>query len=283
MAARLLGVIAASFAIIGLDLTAAEASTPSPGCGSDESDKPELIAVNGRLRHAIVALPDDYTTDEPHVLVFALHGRTNNSTEARGYFGLESASIRPTIHVYPSGEVDESGRFTWWSHGEPAAALRDFALFDALLQAMSDGFCIDLDAVFVVGHSLGASFANSLACSRGDVIRGVASAAGGINPATCVGEVAVMLLHNPEDMAVPVSEGERARDVLLGPRLTDRIERRRRIGAFECDQLRDEPAPVLWCLHDQSVTRRGRHYPHRWPSGMGEAIALFIAELVPPR
>jgi polyhydroxybutyrate depolymerase len=48
-------------------------------------------------------------------------------------------------------------------------------LFDQLVQEFSDSYCIDLDHIYVVGHSLGARFTNSLACARGDVIRGIGS------------------------------------------------------------------------------------------------------------
>ena len=234
--------------------------------------------MNGAPRHAIVALPDGYDQAEPHALVFAFHGRTNNNAKARRYFGLEGPSQKPTIHVYPAGMVDESGRFTWWRPGDPPAALRDFAFFDALLKEMAGAFCIDLDAVFVVGHSLGASFANSLGCMRAERIRGVASVAGGINPAPCGDRVAAMLLHNPGDRAVPISAGRQALETLLG-RSAEAPLRRRTIGRFACEQFREDPAPVFWCPHDQSTTRRGRYYPHQWPSGAEEAIAGFVADL----
>lgn len=263
---------------LGIVTTAADAVELSAGCTAGRGQAPELLAVDGVLRHMIVVLPEDYEPIAAHALVVAFHGRTNNNAKARRYFGLEGSSRQPTIHVYPAGMVDDSGRFTWWRPGDEASRLRDFALFDALLQAMSREFCIDLEAVFVVGHSLGATFANSLGCMRADVIRGVASVAGGINPGSCAGEVAAMLLHNPEDQAVPIEEGRRALEILLGRSVADQ-ERQRKLGEFACEQFRARPNPLLWCPHDQSVTRRGRYYPHQWPSGTGEAIATFFAEL----
>jgi poly(3-hydroxybutyrate) depolymerase len=50
-----------------------------------------------------------------------------------------------------------------------------------------------------MGHSLGASFANSLACARTDRFRAVAAVAGGITPSDCLREVAALLLHNRRD------------------------------------------------------------------------------------
>jgi polyhydroxybutyrate depolymerase len=252
---------------------------PSAGCGQPSGTAPALVKVDGRLRQTLVVLPDDYRADRPHALIFGFHGRTNDNAQARRYFELETSSSRPAIHVYPAGLLDASGNFTWWRLGEPADALRDFTLFDMLLAATASGFCIDLDAVYLVGHSLGASFANSLACARADRIRGVVTVAGGINQAACTGEVAAMLIHNPRDEAVPLSEGQRARDALLGHAAQKDKARRRRIGAFTCDQYRGDPNPLFWCLHRQDVTQRGRDYPHQWPSGTGEAVAIFIDRL----
>jgi len=46
-------------------------------------------------------------------------------------------------------------------------------LFDQVLEEFKNNYCINTDQVFVVGHSLGAWFSNSLSCARGDIIRGV--------------------------------------------------------------------------------------------------------------
>jgi hypothetical protein len=89
-----------------------------------------------------------------------------------------------------------------------------------------------------------------------------------------------MLLHNPRDELVPISEGERARAVLLGADADDRgggdLDQ---IGAFTCQRYRDGENPVLWCPHRRDRTSRGRYYPHQWPEGVGEAVSLFIEEL----
>lgn len=252
---------------------------PSAGCGQEGVSPPELIDVDGRLRHAIVVLPDDYEPTRQHPVLFGFHGRTNDNAKARRYFDLESSSISPTIFVYPAGLKEENGGFTWWNIGEPAEALRDFAFFETLLARLASGFCIDLDAVHVIGHSLGASFANSLACARGNRIRSVISVAGGINPTTCVGDVAAMIIHNPRDEAVPISEGERARNLLLGPVRVDEQPLQQEIGPFTCTRYRTGQNPLFWCMHHQNLTRHGRYYPHRWPDDMSGAVAAFFKEL----
>jgi polyhydroxybutyrate depolymerase len=139
-------------------------------------------------------------------------------------------------------------------------------LFDVILERVTSVYCVDLDAVYVIGHSLGASFANSLGCARAHRIRGVASVAGGITPSECSGQVAALLLHNPRDRAVPLSEGQRARDVLLGHPRAEEKPVRRSVGTFECQLYGDKDNPLFWCLHAQDATAQGRFYPHQWPT-----------------
>ena len=263
----------------GLAAAGAVAAETSSGCGAPPERPPETFHVAGRERQAIVVVPERYQADRPHALVFGFHGRTNDNVQARAYFGLEEAANGPTIYVYPAALTDRSGRFAWTDPGDPADALRDFALFDAILERITSAYCIDLGAVYVVGHSLGASFANSLACARADRIRGLASVAGGITPSDCSGDVAALLLHNPRDRAVPLSEGEKARDVLLGHPGDQNKPVRRRFGDFECRQYGDREHPLLWCVHTQDVTPRGRFYPHQWPKGAAQAIVRFFDTL----
>jgi polyhydroxybutyrate depolymerase len=266
----------------GTGLTAADAfaAEPSPGCGAPPKRPPAAVDVAGRERRALVVLPETYRSSRPHALVFAFHGRTNDHLEARRYFDLEDATQAPTIYVYPAALRDRSGGFAWWEPGDPPDALRDFAFFDVMLYRLARTYCIDLDAVHVVGHSLGASFANSLACARGHRIRGVASVAGGISPSACSGDAAALLLHNPRDQAVPLREGRRARDVLLGDPGDEDEWVHRRIGAFECHLYDNGADPLFWCPHGQDVTPRGRFYPHQWPQGAPQAIAAFFDLLV---
>jgi polyhydroxybutyrate depolymerase len=259
----------------------ADAGEPSSGCGrAPPTAALAQVEVAGRVRQAIVVPPPAYRSDRAYPLVFAFHGRTTSNDRARDYFGLEVPRF-PAILVYPAALRDASGGFTWSDPGDPPGAARDFALFDALLDRLSAAYCVDKAAVFVIGHSLGASFANSLACARADRIRGLASVAGGIVGQRCVGTVAALLLHNPEDRAVPLTEGLRARTMLLGGKPTGEPPLLMQ-GAFACEQDRGGPDPLLWCLHHDSLTRRGRFYPHQWPPAAGATIMSFFADL-PPR
>ncbi len=270
--------LTACFAVLW-SAVAAHAAQLSPGCNTAPSAAPTLYEVAGHQRQAIVAVPQDYHPTRAHALVVAFHGRTSNNAKVRSYFALEDAASQPTIYVYPAALRDSSGVSTWYDRGDPTAKLRDFAFFDAILDRMGRTYCLDLDAVFVVGHSLGASFANSLACARADRIRGLASVAGGIYPSRCGSEVAVLLLHNPADKAVPISEGLRAREVLLGDPLELHEMAESRLGVFDCEEYRAGADPLLWCPYHESKTRRGSYYPHLWPSGANRVIMAFFGRL----
>ena len=184
----------------------AAAALPSFGCGQAAPvQPPATFAVDGVQRQAIVVVPTAYRSGEPVPLVFAFHGRTNDNARLRRYLELENAATTPTIFVYPAAVRARDGGFSWAApdgHG-PA-----FGLFDQMMAELERSYCIDRSRVFVVGHSLGASFANSLACARASEIAGFATVAGGIDQQHCAGRAPGILFHNPQDDLVPIAEGQ---------------------------------------------------------------------------
>ncbi|MCA1972777.1 MAG: hypothetical protein LDL44_08045 [Caenispirillum sp.] len=255
--------------------SAAPAVAASAGCGQPPPDRPpQAVALDGGARGVLAAVPDDYDPTVPHRLIVAFHGRTNPAERVRRYYGLEDAAQRPTIVVYPRAERQSDGTFTW-------RLPEDAALFDAVVERMAADYCIDRDRIFAVGHSLGATFVNTLACARGETLRGVATVAGGIQPAECIGEAAALLLHHPQDRLVPVETGQAARDALLAANDLPATPAESFAEPYVCRRYgaADDPAPVAWCLHDQSATRTGRTYAHQWPDGAEEAALAFFRAL----
>lgn len=171
----------------------------------------------------------------------------------------------------------------WWN-GSSGTSEDDFAFFDALLDYLTASYCIDDAQIFAVGHSLGGSFVNSLACARGDVLRGVAVVGGGYGGIPgCRGQVAALVMHHPDDRLVPVAAGEAAREARLAQNgLTDQVPwPMSRPSGFQCERYGVGPTeePVIWCPHPFDHTRSGRYYPHNWPSGTGAAIIDFFDRL----
>lgn len=254
----------------------------SAGCSARSTPAPpENLYLRGVERTFITRVPQGYTPGRPHDLVVAFHGRTNSNTQARDYYDLDE-SLPEAIVVYPSALSFDSG-FRWSDPGDSAEALRDYELFDALVARFAAQYCIDLGRVFVVGHSLGASFANSVACYRGEIVRAVASVAGGIEGTNCDGGAAALIVHHPEDMLVPISQGQRVKDAFVESNgLADEPVPVSKPELAELGCVRygpDSPDPVLWCVHDFATTRGGRYYPHNWPDATGSAIARFFGDL----
>jgi polyhydroxybutyrate depolymerase len=210
-------------------------------------------------------------------------GRTNDAARARAYFDLDDVMPNALI-AYPRALSTGPGTFAWSDPGDPIDAQRDFAFVAALVDAVGMAHCVDLNRVFVVGHSLGAYFANDLACHTTGIVRAVASVAGGLRGETCAGPTAALLVHHPNDRLVPISEGERARDAFLaatGLALTNATSAALPpLAALHCERAGDTGAanPVVWCPHD-GTTSSGRFDPHGWPDGTAAAIAAFFHDL----
>jgi polyhydroxybutyrate depolymerase len=255
---------------------------PSPACVADATRMaPDGIVVGAQERTFLVRVPDG-APGVPRDLVIAFHGRTNDAARARRYFRLDAA-LPEAVIVYPRALPASPGTFAWSSPGDAPEGLRDFALVDAIIEAIGAAHCIDLARVFVVGHSLGASFANDVACRRGDRIRGVASVAGGVQGGPCAGATAALVLHHPDDHLVPLSSGERVRNAFLAangladvPAAPAEHPALARLGCVRYD---DPDHPVVWCLHDDATAPGGRNDPHTWPHGTAEAIAAFFTGL----
>jgi polyhydroxybutyrate depolymerase len=187
----------------------------SSGCNvSPPEVPPAALTVDGRER-PVLLVAGDADPQTPRDLVIAFHGRTNSNMQARAYYDPERYAQRPTIFVYPTGLPTETGSRSWNDAGDSPGQLRDYELFDAILLRVARLYCIDLGRVFAVGHSLGASFVNSLACARGGKLRGIATVAGDIGLTECSGPVAAILFHSMHDELVSIRRGEAVRDRLV--------------------------------------------------------------------
>ena len=251
------------------------------GCGRPPPVAPSSVEVDGQTRELITVVPVGYHPAEPHALVIAFHGRTNSNAEARRYYDLERHARGPTIFVYPSAMQERGGGFGWSEPGDPPGALRDFALFDAVLALMARSYCIDPARIFAVGHSLGAWFVNSLGCARGDALRAIATVAGGIGRSACRGAVAALIFHNPKDRLVDFRHGLEARDRFRAQNDLTGDARSALLEGFACRRYGDTAAanPVVWCPHSRNRTRSGRYYPHNWPARTGAAVMAFFTSL----
>lgn len=256
--------------------------TRSAWCFVDHASPTVLnsVEVYGETRPLIMAVGKNYTQQSPARLIIAFHGRTNSNDEVRKYYQLEKNWDNKDIIVYPSWLPVEWPSRSRRSPGDPNNDMRDFALFDTLVDKIGEQYCIDKEQIYVVWHSLGAWFTNTLACARWDVIRGIWSVWGGTTTNECSWPVAAMIMHNPEDRLSSFVDGLQARDQLLAQNGCSSQHSPTWPADANCVEYTDcvAGAPVVWCEHTESVTRQGVYYPHTRPSFAGKMIWDFIVE-----
>lgn len=208
----------------------------------------------------LLTVPPDYVIHDPVPLLVAFHGRTNSASQVRSYYGFDR-EMTDAIIAYPEGE-------------------QSVALFDAIVEELATNYCIDLNRVFVAGHSLGGWMANTVACERGDVVRASASVGSSAVTGECAGPAAGIIIHNPDDRLAPFSGSVRVRE--------------QRVAKNGCnwDTVDVPPAmlqclshascaenPIHFCPHENDLSHDGDYYPHNWPRSAGSAIAKFFGRL----
>jgi polyhydroxybutyrate depolymerase len=210
----------------GSDSTRDTASSPprtgrSPGCG-----KPVMGSATSWLRHDIdvtVAVeyvprfskrayftrpPANYDPQKAYPVTFWGHGCGASGAESTPLMGGPAA--QNSIHVFL---LAIGGCFSTSKANSP-----DVPYFDLALSEIESQFCVDKSKIFVSGYSSGAWLSNLLACQRGDVIRGMGTAAGGlpIDRGTCPGPVAAIMTGDTGDTANPIVNIDKATGIDRG-------------------------------------------------------------------
>ncbi len=175
----------------------------SPGCGlpATVGATERMIDVAGVTRTFTVAIPDPYDPEVPRPLVFGFHGLGGTGA---GYYipgGLSPAPIVIGPNAEPAGGA-------WNTVG-------DLEFVDAIVAAVGDELCVDLSRVFASGYSNGGFMADAVACQRSDLFRGVAVMEGGSAGGFGCGQTGMWIMHNQDDMTVPIDYGNTLRDQWL--------------------------------------------------------------------
>ncbi|MDD5102789.1 MAG: S-layer homology domain-containing protein [Candidatus Peribacteraceae bacterium] len=251
----------------------------SPGCGKSALNPSLTLTVGGQERTYLLTRPASADANTPSPLIVAFHGRTNSNDQVRAYFGLDDAASGYFI-AYPSGIPTGNGSYSWSDPGDKAQELRDYAFFDALVREIGESVCIDLDRIFVVGHSLGAWFANSVACARGGVVRASATVGGSTTMQECTGPTAAMIINNPKDTLSSAVTAESMRDIRISANTCSTKSSTTEPAALSCVQYADCPLnPVVFCPHTINQDYKGNYYPHVWPDGTAQAMVKFFGGL----
>lgn len=254
---------------------------PSPACGEQTaSGAPDSVTVDGERQPILVRVPSDYTPRTPRDLIIAFHGRTNSAQQVRQYYELDEADDEAMI-VYPSAVQAEDGTYRWILPGEKSEDFWGLRLFDAIVREIGDEYCIDMNRIFVVGHSLGGWMANAAACRRGDVVRGSAVVGSSAFSGRCTGPVAGMFIHHPDDQLAPIAGVIQERDWRVTSNRCDNEWKDSEPSEFHCEAAQgcQDGNPVLWCPHENGTDHRGVDYPHNWPRQTSRHIVEFFQSL----
>lgn len=250
----------------------------SVGCGKAPKDADLTLTVNGQERSYLLDVPRSQRSETPSPLIVAFHGRTNGNDQVRGYFGLDKAATNYIV-AYPGGIPTGNGSYSWSDPGDKASNLRDFAFFDAIVREVSDSYCVDMDRIFVVGHSLGAWFANAVACARGGIVRGSATVGGSVVTQNCSGPSAAMIINNPKDSLSPHSTAEAMRDIRVQENTCSFESSPAEPTSLSCvEYAACSGNPVLFCPHTIDYDRSS-YYPHVWPRESASAMVTFFEGL----
>lgn len=253
----------------------------SAGCGlaATAGVTTETIRVGTLDRTYVLSIPEGYDPNRAYPLLLAWHGRTGSGTNFRnrdGGGGVEEAADGGGIFVYPDGlPVTSDATDTGWQDTDFGS--RDYLLFDALVEEMSETLCVDPDRIFSYGHSFGAYMTQGLACRRPGVMRGIAGVAGGPPyrsgmPCPMGGETAVWMHNAVMDETVDFEErGIPARDYWVGANHCDSTTTPLDTADF-CVAYDGCDAPLHWCAPPTG-------FGHSFPSYSWDAIWAFFTAL----
>lgn len=227
-----------------------DAGPPGKGCGRPPSFAPGKrmavpFSIQGKDRKADVVYPKDYVPTRRYPILFFFH-EAGVGTYKHKSLEFTSTAATEKISVFPAALGG-----TWMNHNAD-----DLPFFDGILDWLDANTCMDKARVFATGLSSGGFFSGTLGCQRGDVVRAIAVAAGGLRDiVNCRGgNVAGMFMHGALDPGRLVGM-QQLRDYYL-----------KRNG---CDATKTEPAGApypAFCVKYAGCAPQG---PHAVVSGPG--------------
>jgi poly(3-hydroxybutyrate) depolymerase len=255
---------------------AVPSSRPGPGCGRHAPFGEQVLSFGQKSTPYFVTLPKAYDKNRPTPVVYVFHGynRTYNQMREIDAEGLDDALGSWAVAVYPMA-VNGLGWHTTSEENEDG-----MQMFEALHRRVQDEYCIDPDRVFATGLSSGGYFSGSLACRKGDILRGVGIVSGAVEyRQNCLGQVAAVVIHGKQDKVVPTAHGLQARDYFAT--VNGCGEKTVPGPCPPCVKYQgcDKDYPLEWCTHDEPTYENTNH---GWPSFASKVINLFFKELKPP-
>ena len=241
---------------------------PKPVCGirSDRTGKTDRKIVFGGLnREYIVHIPASLDPQKPVPVVYVAHGffmsgqimydqtRMSELAERDGFVAIfpTGAGGEADILASPWGVTPADQTACGLGALVDNKANDDVALMKAILADVQEDQCVDDDAVFFTGFSMGGFLSNHMGCQAGSFVRAIAPHSGGTYPGgQCSGgPVPVMLLHGTGDGVIDYQCGTQARDLWLARNHCSSEFDSKPVKAGTCDWYRDcdEGGQVVMC------------------------------------
>lgn len=179
-----------------------EACAPAQHFPSAETLTVEVGAIH---RAALIRLPTDYRSDQASPVLLSLHPFVVDPATWEQYGHLADAGARRGYIVATPRGSEPGPR--WSVPGGVQTASDDFAFLDALVDQLSDRYCVNPAKVFAAGFSAGAAMATALGCERADRFAAIAASGGSNLTQLCPDEATTdtMILHGSADPIAPPS------------------------------------------------------------------------------
>ena len=168
------------------------------------------ISVNGVERMFRLSVPSsDVGTKLALIIAFHGGGGSEEDFQQQNQFD-QLGEQQKFIMAYAIAESDRSSAEGEWYLNTAATSRDDNDFTEAIVDELSNSYCIDQDRLYAIGYSLGSMYTYEVACQLNHRFAAVASFAGTmpVNPETCdlSGNIAVMHIHGKLDYIIDYDE-----------------------------------------------------------------------------
>ena len=168
------------------------------------------ILVNEEERIFRLSVPNSEAgTKLPIVIAFHGGGGSEEDFQQQNEFD-QLGEEEKFIMAYAIAESDRTASEGEWYLNTAATSKDDNHFSEAIVDELSNSYCIDEERLYAIGYSLGSMFTYEIACQLNHRFAAVASFAGTmpVNPETCdlTGSIAVMHIHGKLDYIIDYDE-----------------------------------------------------------------------------
>lgn len=188
------------------DVGACQGKAGMPGTTS------RSLMVNGTMRTFVQHVPATLDPNLPAPVVLMQHGATMTGESADDMAKWSMLADREGFIAIMTNAEESGGTWQLAPDGAELCGLGglangtsdDIGFVKAVVADLQVSQCVDEEAVFATGFSLGAYFTNHLGCQAGGFVRAIAPHSGGTYDGVCTDTpTPVMLVHGDVDAIVP--------------------------------------------------------------------------------